>query len=279
MISEFKKKKAMLDEIEIKNFRKVKCSQCDSVFENDTIALNNNVCTKCGHHFSMAPENRVELIFDKNTFEVIDIQIGNPNPIDFPDYLEKKKDISHKINAKEAAIAGFGLINRKRVATVIMDNRFILGSMGIYVGELIIETIMQAIEHKTPVVIFTTSGGARMQEGIHSLMQMAKIDAALNLLDDAGLPYITVITDPTYGGVTASFALQGDINIAEKGARLGFAGRRVIEQTIRKDLPNEFQTAEFNQQNGFIDHVVNRNELKELLSKVLSIFVQGGSDE
>lgn len=279
MINEFKKKKKKLDEIDIKNFRKVRCPDCESVFENDTIALNNNVCTKCGYHFSMPPEMRINLICDPNTFEVININIGEPNPINFPDYLKKKKEIMRKTNTKEAAVAGFGNINNQKVAIVVMDNRFILGSMGIYVGELIVETIIKAIKNKTPLIIFTTSGGARMQEGIHSLMQMAKIDAALNLLDDASLPYISVITDPTYGGVTASFALQGDINVAEKGARLGFAGRRVIEQTIRKDLPKEFQTAEFNQKNGFIDHVVDRNELKETLTRILTIFDQGGKYE
>lgn len=275
MIEHFKAKKEFINQLEVEKGRKVICPSCKGYFAKDTLEVNNHVCS-CGYNFPLSPEKRINTIADEGTFEPIKIPNVDINPINFPDYLEKKKNLSRKLKTIEAIQAGHAKIDDQNCILVVMDSRYIMGSMGIYVGEMIVKAIQLAIETKNPLIIFTASGGARMQEGIHSLMQMAKIGAKLSQLDKAKVPYISVITDPTFGGVTASFALQGDFNFAEKGSRLGFAGRRVIEQTINKELPSDFQTAEFNLKNGYIDGVLKRHRIKEKLSEVLRLFNNRG---
>ena len=218
---------------------------------------------------------RLESIIDKDTYKKFDINIETSNPLELEDYPKKLKSLREKTGIEEAVSAGTGKINGEDVVICIMDSGFLMGSMGIVVGEKITYAVEQAIEKRLPLIIFSASGGARMQEGIISLMQMAKTTAALTRLDKAGLLYISVLTDPTYGGVTASFASLGDIVLAEPGAMIGFAGKRVIEQTIGEQLPDGFQTAEFLLEHGFIDKIVERKDLKDTLSKLIS-FHKGG---
>ena len=198
-------------------------------------------------------------------------EIKVTNPLEFPGYEEKLKKAEQKSDLDEGVLCGVGNINSKKVATAIMDSNFMMGSMGSAVGERITRIIEYATQNKLPLIIFTASGGARMQEGIISLMQMAKTSAAIARHDEAGLLYISVITNPTTGGVTASFAMLGDIIISEPGAILGFAGRRVIENTINQKLPEDFQSAEFMLEKGFIDDIVDRKNLKNYLSRVLKL--------
>ena len=198
-------------------------------------------------------------------------EIKVTNPLEFPGYEEKLKKAEQKSDLEEGVLCGVGNINSKKVATAIMDSNFMMGSMGSAVGERITRIIEYATQNKLPLIIFTASGGARMQEGIISLMQMAKTSAAIAKHDEAGLLYISVITNPTTGGVTASFAMLGDIIISEPGAILGFAGRRVIENTINQKLPEDFQSAEFMLEKGFVDDIVDRKNLKNYLSRVLKL--------
>ena len=198
-------------------------------------------------------------------------EIKVTNPLEFPGYEEKLKKAEQKSGLDEGVLCGVGNINSKKVATAIMDSNFMMGSMGSAVGERITRIIEYATQNKLPLIIFTASGGARMQEGIISLMQMAKTSAAIAKHDEAGLLYISVITNPTTGGVTASFAMLGDIIISEPGAILGFAGRRVIENTINQKLPEDFQSAEFMLEKGFVDDIVDRKNLKNYLSRVLKL--------
>jgi len=198
-------------------------------------------------------------------------EIKVTNPLEFPGYEEKLKKAEQKSDLDEGVLCGVGNINSKKVATAIMDSNFMMGSMGSAVGERITRIIEYATQNKLPLIIFTASGGARMQEGIISLMQMAKTSAAIAKHDEAGLLYISVITNPTTGGVTASFAMLGDIIISEPGAILGFAGRRVIENTINQKLPEDFQSAEFMLEKGFVDDIVDRKNLKNYLSRVLKL--------
>lgn len=218
---------------------------------------------------------RIELILDKGTYERFDLKIETNNPLGLEDYPKKLKTLREKTGIEEAVAAGTGKINGEEVVVCIMDSGFLMGSMGVVVGEKITYAIEEAIKRRMPLIIFAASGGARMQEGIISLMQMAKTTAALTKLDKAGLLYISVLTDPTYGGVTASFASLGDIILAEPGAMIGFAGQRVIEQTIKETLPEGFQTAEFLLEHGFIDKIVERKDLKETLAKLIC-FHKGG---
>lgn len=227
-------------------------------------------------HPRMAARDRIESITDKGTFIEYDMDLKTVNALDFPNYMEKIKTAMENSNEKEAVITGEGKIMGRDCVICAMDSNFMMGSMGSVVGEKITRAIEKAIEKRLPAVIFTASGGARMQEGILSLMQMAKISAALGRLGEAGLLYISVLTDPTTGGVTASFAMLGDIIIAEPGALIGFAGPRVIEQTIKQKLPAGFQRAEFLQEKGFIDKVVHRKNMKSVLSKILKIHTLGG---
>ena len=249
----------------------VKCEKCKEILYKETVRENYNICPNCGHYFRMHINRRLELIIDKGTYKRFDLNIETTNPLEFDDYPKKLKNLREKTGLEEAVACGTGKINGENVVICIMDSGFLMGSMGAVVGEKITYAIEQAIKLKIPIIIFCTSGGARMQEGIISLMQMAKTTEALTKLDEAGLLYISVLTDPTYGGVTASFASLGDIVLAEPNAMIGFAGQRVIEQTIKEKLPEGFQTAEFLLEHGFVDKIVERNELKETLYKLINL--------
>jgi acetyl-CoA carboxylase carboxyl transferase subunit beta len=216
------------------------------------------------------------LTIDEKSFVDWDNQLEQKNPIDFPDYLTKIDNMKEKTGLDEAVLTGKATINGQEVAIGVMDANFIMGSMGTVVGEKITRLFEKAVVEKLPVVLFTASGGARMQEGIFSLMQMAKISAAVKRHSNAGLLYITVLTDPTTGGVTASFAMEGDIILAEPQTLVGFAGRRVIEQTIRQQLPEDFQKAEFLLQHGFIDQIIPRMMLKDRLSEFVAFHQEKG---
>ena len=247
----------------------VKCDKCKEIIYKDTVRENLSICPNCGHYFRMHINKRLELIADAGTYKRFDLNIETNNPLELEDYPKKIKALKEKTGLDEAVAAGTCKINGEDAVICIMDSGFLMGSMGAVVGEKITYAIEQAIEKRLPLIIFTVSGGARMQEGIISLMQMAKTTAALTKLDEAGLLYISVLTDPTYGGVTASFASLGDIILAEPGAMIGFAGQRVIKQTIGEELPEGFQTAEFLLEHGFIDKIVERKDLKETLYKLI----------
>ncbi len=249
----------------------VKCEKCKEIIYKETLRENLNICPNCGHYFRMHIGKRIELIIDNGTYERFNINIDTTNPLNLEDYPKKIKALREKTGLEEAVACGTGDINGEKVVICIMDSGFLMGSMGAVVGEKITYSIEKAIELELPLIIFTVSGGARMQEGIISLMQMAKTTAALTKLDEAGGLYISVLTDPTYGGVTASFASLGDIIIAEPGAMIGFAGQRVIEQTIGESLPDGFQTSEFLLEHGFIDKIVERKDLKEILYKLIKM--------
>ena len=249
----------------------VKCDKCKEILYKDTVRENLSICPNCGHYFRMHINKRLELIADKDTYKRFDINIETSNPLELEDYPKKIKALKEKTGLEEAVASGTCKINGEPVVICIMDSGFMMGSMGAVVGEKITYAIEQAIKLKYPLIIFTVSGGARMQEGIISLMQMAKTTAALTKLDEAGLLYISVLTDPTYGGVTASFATLGDIVLAEPGAMIGFAGQRVISQTIGEALPEGFQTAEFLLEHGFIDKIVERKDLKETIYKLIQL--------
>ncbi len=249
----------------------VKCEKCKEIIYKDTLRENLNICPNCGHYFRMHINRRLELITDEGTYKRFDLNIETTNPLELEEYTKKLKALREKTGISEAVACGTAKINKEDVVICVMDSGFLMGSMGVVVGEKITYAIEQAIEKKLPLIIFTVSGGARMQEGIMSLMQMAKVSAALTKLDKAGLLYITVLTDPTYGGVTASFASLGDIILAEPGAMIGFAGQRVIEQTIGESLPEGFQTAEFLLEHGFIDKIVERKDLKDTIYKLICL--------
>ncbi len=210
------------------------------------------------------------MIIDEGTYERFDYDLEDQNPLELEDYENKLKTLREKTKITEAVSIGTGNIKGEKVVICVMDSGFLMGSMGVIVGEKITYAMEQAIKLKLPIIIFTASGGARMQEGILSLMQMAKTTEAVSKLNEAGILYISVLTDPTFGGVTASFASLADIILAEPNARIGFAGRRVIEQTIGKELPDNFQTSEFLLEHGFIDKIVEREKLKETLYSLIS---------
>ena len=248
-----------------------KCNKCGSIIYNEDLASNCYVCSNCGNHLRINAHTRISLTFDPDSFVAIGEGTKETNPLSFEGYTGKIEKAKKTSGSSEAVITGFGKINGIRVAAAIMDSFFMMGSMGTVVGEKITNLIELAIENELPLIIFTTSGGARMQEGIFSLMQMAKISAALAKFDEAGLLYITVLTDPTTGGVTASFAMEGDIILSEPGALVGFAGRRVIEDTIKETLPENFQKAEFLLEKGFIDAIIDRRDLRRKLDRILSM--------
>lgn len=255
-----------------------KCDNCKDIIYKDTLRENLSICPNCGHYFRMHINRRLKLIIDDGTYQKFDLNLDTNNPLDIEDYPKKIKRLREKTGIQEAVACGTGKINGEEVVICIMDSGFLMGSMGAVVGEKITYSIEQAIKRKLPLIIFSVSGGARMQEGIISLMQMAKTTAALTKLNEAGLLYISVLTDPTYGGVTASFASLGDIILAEPGAMIGFAGQRVIEQTIGEKLPEGFQTAEFLLEHGFIDKIVERKDLKDMLYKLIQ-FHKGGENK
>ncbi|CAK6476727.1 acetyl-CoA carboxylase, carboxyltransferase subunit beta [Peribacillus castrilensis] len=253
-----------------------KCTGCKKIMYTKELVKNKKVCLHCGYHHPMSSHERIEFLFDEGTFNEFDKEMISVNPLDFPDYLEKLEKDRKKAKINEAVVTGVGSINGYQVSTAIMDSNFRMGSMGSVVGEKITRAIERAGELKIPFIIFTASGGARMQEGVLSLMQMAKTSAALKIFSNEGGLIISMMTHPTTGGVSASFASLGDINLAEPGALIGFAGRRIIEQTIREELPEDFQTAEFLLKHGQLDAVVKRTEMKETLTTILKIHAPGG---
>ncbi len=256
----------------------VKCPSCSQIIYNKDLAASLSVCTKCAHHFRISAAERLAMLFD-GAWDEHDQGLRSTDPLKFTDTKPYRKRLETTIAStgmKDAVITATGNINGRRCSVAAMEYGFIGGSMGVVVGEKITRAIERAIEERLPVLIVSCSGGARMMEGALSLMQMAKISAALARLDRARLPYVSVLTDPTTGGVTASFAMLGDVNIAEPKALIGFAGPRVIEQTIRQKLPEGFQRSEFLLEHGMLDMVVDRRELKETIGRVLRF---GGGGE
>ncbi|HOQ16596.1 MAG TPA: acetyl-CoA carboxylase, carboxyltransferase subunit beta [Defluviitaleaceae bacterium] len=249
----------------------VKCNSCEQIIYKKDIEENNRLCPNCGFHFRMSAKERIKLIVDEGTFIELDKDLTTLNPLDFPQYEEKIRQQEEKSGIKEAVITGTGRIYGEEAVIAVMDSFFLMGSMGSVVGEKITRAVEEATERRLPLIIFCASGGARMQEGIFSLMQMAKTAGAIARHDEAGLLYISVLTDPTTGGVTASFAMLADIIVAEPGALIGFAGSRVIEQTIKQKLPEGFQRAEFLLEHGFIDMIIRRQDLKKSLGKLLCL--------
>ncbi|MEG6521466.1 acetyl-CoA carboxylase, carboxyltransferase subunit beta [Desulfotomaculum sp. 1211_IL3151] len=249
----------------------VKCSRCNEIIYTKELDKNFKVCHKCNFHFRLNAKERIRMTLDEGSFIEFDNELTTVNPLNFPEYEEKMQTIQETTGLQEAVVTGQGTIGGNPIIIGILDSHFFMGSMGSVVGEKITRAIETAIKKKLPVVLFSSSGGARMQEGILSLMQMAKTSAALAKLDEAGLLFISVFTDPTTGGVTASFASLGDIIVAEPGAIIAFTGPRVIEQTIRQKLPEGFQRAEFMRQHGMVDMIVNRPQLKETLANILAL--------
>lgn len=250
----------------------VKCDNCKEIIYRKEIEKNLKVCPKCNYHFRISAQERLELLVDKDTFEEINRDITSGDPLGFKDtlpYKDRIKENQKKSGLKEALITGEARINGYPVIIAVMDFSFLGGSMGSAVGEKIVRAAETALEKKLPLVTVASSGGARMQEGIFSLMQMAKTSAAIARLKESKVPFISILSDPTFGGVTASFAMLGDIIIAEPKSLIGFAGPRVIEQTIKQQLPDNFQRAEFLLSHGMIDLVVDRKDLKETLGKIL----------
>lgn len=253
-----------------------KCPECRKIMYTKDLQKNLKVCLHCDHHMRMTAYERVESLLDEGSFVAFEEQIASSNPLGFPGYLEKLEKDKKSTNLDEAVLTGTGKINGLRVVIAIMDSHFRMGSMGSVVGEKIARAIEEAARLGVPFLIFTASGGARMQEGVLSLMQMAKTSAALKMFSDKGGLIISFMTHPTTGGVSASFASLGDYNFAEPKALIGFAGRRVIEQTIREELPDDFQTAEFLLEHGQLDAVIHRKDIKDKLTIVLEIHQQEG---
>lgn len=249
----------------------VKCPQCGVIAYTRELEKNLKVCQNCNHHFSMNAFERVATTLDDGHFFEYDADLLPADPLGFPDYADKLDKDREKSGLSEAILTGEGTIKGYPVVIAVMDSRFRMGSMGSVVGEKIARAIEQAIEKNYPFLLFSASGGARMQEGVLSLMQMAKTSAALAKLSAAGGLYISVMTNPTTGGVSASFASLGDYNFAEPGALIGFAGRRIIEQTIRQELPPDFQTAEFLLKKGQLDRVIPRKDMRDILGKILDM--------
>ena len=249
----------------------IKCPKCNEMLYRDDVVSNNYACYKCDAYFRIKTKNRLRMIVDRHSFEEWDKEFVGNNPLKFEGYDEKLEQVREKTNLGEAVTCGKAKIHGEEAVVCVCDSRFIMGSMGQAVGEKIARAFEKATKEKLPVIVFCCSGGARMQEGMVSLMQMAKTSAAIKKHSNAGLLYITVLTDPTTGGVTASFAMLGDIILAEPGALIGFAGPRVIEQTIGQKLPEGFQRAEFLLEHGFIDSIVKREELKDTLAQLIRI--------
>ncbi len=247
-----------------------KCPQCYTIIYSKSLGKA-KVCPHCGYNFRITAYERLNLIIDEGTFYEWNAVMPAENPLDFPGYDEKLLDAKGRTGLDEAVITGTAAIDRKRIALCVMDSNFIMASVGKVVGEKITQAFERATEEQLPIIVFTASGGARMQEGIMSLMQMAKVSIAVSNHSHAGLLYIAVLTDPTTGGVTASFATQGDIILAEASSTVGFAGKRVIEQTIKAKLPEGFQTAEKVMKNGFIDKIVIRQDLRKTLQHILAL--------
>ena len=259
----------------------IKCPVCKNAILSSDLMENNKVCTRCGYHFRLPARQRIELTADEDSFAEMDADMMSSNRIGFPDYEKKLRNAKISSGENESVITGSCKICGESAVVAVMNSQFMMGSMGTVTGEKITRAFEYATEKRLPVIVFTVSGGARMQEGILSLMQMAKTSGAVKRHSDAGLLYITVLTDPTTGGVTASFAMEGDIILSEPRALIGFAGPRVIEQTIRQKLPKDFQSAEFLLDKGFIDAVVQRRDMKSTLAKLIRLHKEndeGGAD-
>ena len=247
----------------------VKCDNCKEIIYKEDLHKNLSVCPNCGKHFRLSARRRIKQIADEGTFQEIGADILTKDPLNFDGYMKKVESLREKTKIDEAVKCGICEIEGQKVVLGVMDGNFLMGSMGSAVGERITLAIETAIKEKLPLVMFCVSGGARMQEGMVSLMQMAKTSAAIAKLNEAGLLYISILTDPTTGGVTASFASLGDIILAEPKALIGFAGPRVIEQTIKQKLPEGFQSSEFLLEHGFIDKIVERKDMKSTIAKLL----------
>lgn len=252
----------------------VRCPNCNQMLFSKELKDSHYVCTACGHHLRLYVEKRFRLLFDDEKYDLIDLPIIQDDPLKFKDiqkYIDRLKSNRKKTGCEDAIQVAHGKIGGISSVVAAMDFSFMGGSMGIAVGEGIVKAAKLAMENKEPLITVAASGGARMQEGMLSLMQMARTTAAINELKEAGIPFISILTDPTTGGVSASFAMLGDVNIAEKGCLIGFAGQRVIEQTIHEKLPEGFQRAEYLLEHGMVDIVVDRAHMKEELVKVLSV--------
>lgn len=252
-----------------------KCKKCKEIIFNKKLIENLMVCPKCDYHFRISAKDRLAITIDENSFQEFADKIQSKDPLKFPNYVDKLEKAKVKTGLDEAVLAGEATIDGFPVVIAVMDFNFMGGSMGSVVGEKITLAIEKSLETGKPLILITTAGGARMQEGLISLMQMAKTSAAVKRLDKAGILYICIMTDPTSGGVTASFASLADIIIAEKGALIAFAGPRVIKQTISTDLPEGFQRAEFLLEHGMVDRVINRHQMKDELNRILKIHQPG----
>jgi acetyl-CoA carboxylase carboxyl transferase subunit beta len=258
----------------------VKCEGCRQIIWKKDLEENLNVCPKCGKHFRIDARTRLANLFDNGEYETFSDNLASTDPLKFVDlkpYSERLKRAQEETGLTDAVINGRGTLNGRPIIISAMEYSFIGGSMGSVVGEVITRAVEDALASKRPLIIISASGGARMMEGVLSLMQLAKISAALAKLDEARVPYVSVLTDPTTGGVTASFAMLGDLNIAEPGALIGFAGPRVIEQTIRQKLPPGFQRSEFLLEHGMLDAVVHRKEMKSYISRALDFMMPAAS--
>ena len=253
----------------------LKCDSCGQIIWKKALDESNQVCPRCEYHFRLDARSRLAALFDDGVFEELDSALASTDPLGFVDskkYSARLAAMQEATSMSDALVSATGVLNDRPVNICAMELKFIGGSMGAVVGEKITRAIERSLDKRKPLIIVSASGGARMQEGAISLMQLAKISAALMRLDEARVPYISVLTDPTTGGVTASFAMLGDLNIAEPGALIGFAGPRVIEQTIRQKLPEGFQRSEFLLEHGFLDAVVKRGEMKQYISDALKFF-------
>jgi acetyl-CoA carboxylase carboxyl transferase subunit beta len=248
-----------------------RCTSCGEILYRKTLESNFYICTRCGYHFRITPEKYIQILLDEGRLEELDADLAPADPLGFPDYPKKLKEAQAKLGRKDGLIYGRGAVSGCPVVLAVMDFGFIGGSMGSVVGEKIARAIRLARTERRPLVIIATSGGARMHEGVFSLMQMAKTSAELGLLRKARVPFISIPVDPCTGGVSASFAMLGDVILSEPGATIGFAGRRTIEGTIGQKLPEGFQTAEFQLKHGMLDAVVPRRELKETVGRILGI--------
>ncbi len=272
--------RALVNKPDIPDNLWVKCPACESMLFHRDLDKNLNVCMHCGHHLRWAVEERLNHLFDNKQFKVHSLPETPLDPLKFKDrkkYTDRMKDARSKTGHKDAIVVASGEVKGNKTVAAIFNFKFMGGSMGIAVGEGIVEAAKIAVKTKSTLIIIPSSGGARMQEGILSLMQMPRTTIAVNTVKEAGLPYIVLLTDPTTGGVSASFAMLGDIHIAEPGAQIGFAGKRVIQETIREQLPEGFQTAEYLVDHGVVDLVVKRHELPEKLGQIISILTKNNN--
>lgn len=253
----------------------VKCPKCGSFLYNEDLIRSSKVCPDCGYHFRLTARERIAMIADEGSFQEFNADVTASDPLHFPDYPQKIEKMRAQTGDSEAIVTGECTIEGEKCILAVMNGFFIMGSMGAAVGEKFALAAERALEKKLPLIAFTVSGGARMQEGLVALMQMGKTAAVLGKLDDARIPYFVVLTDPTTGGVTASFAMLGDVTIAEPDALIGFAGRRVVEQTVKQTLPPGFQRAEFLQDKGFVDMIVKRDQLRPTLARLIRMH-EGG---